>query len=138
VTTNVQTSADLGIVLTSDATAYKPSTPIHYNITVTNYGPSDAQNVVVVQNLPPVKQGYYVSNNLPGCPPPVGFTLTCSYAAPVPLLVTIPSGGSVSFQVNFFITGNKGTITSSATVSSSTPDPNNANNLSIRNVTVHH
>jgi uncharacterized repeat protein (TIGR01451 family) len=136
VTTNVQTSADLAIVLTSDSTAYKPSTTIHYDITVTNAGPSDAQNVVVVQNLPPVKQGNYISNNLPGCPPPVGLILTCSHTT-VPLLVTIPSGGSVSFQVNFFITGNKGTITSSATVSSSTADPNAANNLSIRNVTVH-
>jgi uncharacterized repeat protein (TIGR01451 family) len=135
-TTTVTTSADLAIVLTSDAVFYKPSTTIHYDITVTNSGPSDAQNVVVVQNLPPVKQGFYVSNNLPGCPPPVGLLLTCSYTT-VPLLVTIPSGGSVSFQVNFFITGNKGTITSSAKVSSSTPDPNTANNVSIRHVTVH-
>jgi uncharacterized repeat protein (TIGR01451 family) len=136
-TTTVNTSADLAIVLTSDATAYKPSTTIHYDITVTNSGPSDARNVVIVQNLPTAKNGYYVSNNLPGCPPPIGLTLTCSYTT-VPLLVTIPSGGSVSFQVNFFIIGNKGTITSSATVSSATPDPNTANNLSIRNVTVHH
>jgi uncharacterized repeat protein (TIGR01451 family) len=134
--TTVNASADLGVVLTSDATSYKPSSTIHYNITVTNAGPSDAQNVVVVQNLPVAKNGYYVSNNLPVCPPPVGLSLTCSYTT-VPLLVTIPNGGSVSFQVNFHITGNKGTITSSATVTSATPDPNTANNLSIRNVTVH-
>jgi uncharacterized repeat protein (TIGR01451 family) len=133
--TLVQTRADLGIVLSSDATTYKPSTTIHYNITVTNAGPSDAQNVTVTQFLPMVKQGKYISNSLLLCPPPSGTTLTCSYTT-VPLLVTIPSGGSVSFQVNFYITGNKQTITSSANVASTTSDPNTTNNSSIRSVTV--
>jgi hypothetical protein len=38
--------------------------------------------------------------------------------------------------VNFFITGNKGTITSSVTVASSTADPVTSNNSSTRVVTV--
>jgi uncharacterized repeat protein (TIGR01451 family) len=135
VSTLVQTRADLGIVLGSDANVYKPSTTIHYQITVTNFGPSDAQNVVITQALPSVKQGKYVSNSLVGCPGPSGTTLTCSYTS-VPSLVTIPVGGTVTFQVNFFITGNKGTITSSASVSSATTDPVTSNNTSIRNVTV--
>lgn len=136
VTTQVVTSADLSIVLTSDASLYKPSTTIHYTITVTNGGPSDAQHVVITDNLPGVKQGKYVSNNLTGCPGPSGTTLTCSYTT-VPSLVTIPAGGSITFQVNFFITGNKGTITSTATVGAATSDPNTTNNTSTRNVTVH-
>jgi uncharacterized repeat protein (TIGR01451 family) len=134
ITTTVQTSADLAIVLTSDANVYKPSSTIHYQITVNNFGPSDAQHVVIVQNLPTVKQGKYISNNL-GCAPPVGTTLTCQFPT-VPALGTVPAGGSLTFQVNFFITGNKQTITSSATVSSATPDPVATNNLSTRNVTV--
>lgn len=133
-TVTVQTRADLSIVLTSDQTVYHPSTTIHYQITVTNLGPSDAQNVVIVQNLPTVKQGKYVSNSL-GCPAPTGTTLTCQAPA-VPALATIPAGGSITFQVNFYITGNKGTITSSASVSSATTDPLTANNSSTRNVTV--
>src|SRR5438552_4031821 len=64
VTTSVQTSADLVIVLTSDLLVYKPSTTIHYQITVNNFGPSDAQNVVITQALPNVKQGKYISNNI--------------------------------------------------------------------------
>lgn len=134
VTTTVQTVADLAIVLTSDSNVYRPSTTIHYQITVTNNGPSDAQNVVITQALPTVKQGKYVSNNF-GCPSPSGTTLTCSYQQ-VPVLATIPAGGSITFQVNFFITGNKGLITSSASVTSATYDPNTTNNTSTRNVTV--
>jgi uncharacterized repeat protein (TIGR01451 family) len=135
VTTTVATSADLGITLTSDAAVYKPSTTIHYTVTVSNGGPSDAQQVVITDLLPPVKQGKYVSNNLTGCPPPSGTTLTCSFTT-VPSLVTIPAGGSISFQVNFYITGNKQTITSTASVTSATPDPNSTNNSSTRYVTV--
>lgn len=134
VTTTVITSADLAIVLTSDANVYKPSTTIHYTITVSNLGPSDAQNVIITQALPPVKQGKYISNNI-GCAPPVATTLTCQAPA-VPALATIPAGGSVTFQVNFFITGNKGTITSTATVTSATSDPVGSNNSSTRVVTV--
>jgi len=134
VTTTIITKADLAIVLTSDANVYKPSTTIHYTITVNNLGPSDAQQVVITQALPPVKQGKYISNNI-GCAPPSGTTLTCQAPA-VPALATIPAGGSVTFQVNFFITGNKGTITSTATVVSATSDPVGPNNSSTRVVTV--
>src|SRR5260370_27985561 len=101
-------SADLTIVLTSDSLVYKPSTTIHYQITVTNNGPSDAQNVVITQALPTVKQGKYISNNI-GCAPPAGTTLTCQAPA-VPALATIPAGGSITFHGNFFITGNQGPL----------------------------
>jgi uncharacterized repeat protein (TIGR01451 family) len=134
VSTPVQTKADLAITLASDLNVYKPSTTIHYQITVTNYGPSDAQNVVITQALPAVKQGKYVSNNI-GCLPPSGTTLTCSAPA-VPALATVPAGGVITFQVNFFITGNKGTITSTASVTSATADPVLTNNSSTRVVTV--
>lgn len=124
----VATKADLKVVLTSDADVYKPSTVIHYTITVTNAGPSDAVNVVATQLLPPAKSGYYVSNDA-GCPPPSGTTFTCN-------LGTLAAGGTKTIQVNFLIRGNKGTITSTASVTSATPDPVAANNTSIRNVTV--
>ena len=132
--TGVQTRADLAVLVTSDALVYKPSTTIHYQITITNNGPSDARNVVLTQALPAVKQGKYVSNNV-GCPPPSGTTLTCQAPA-VPALASLASGATFTLQVNFFITGNKGTITSSATVTSLTTDPVTSNNGSTRVVTV--
>lgn len=89
---------------------------------------------MISQALPTVKQGKYIDNSI-GCPSPSGTTLTCSYTA-VPALVTIPVGGTVSFQVNFFITGNKQTITTTASVTSATADPVPSNNTAIRNVTV--
>ena len=136
VTTPVQTRADLSVVLTSDNNVYKPSTVIHYQVTVTNNGPSDARHVVLTQALPTVKQGKYVSNNA-GCPPPVGTTLTCT-SANVPALVQLASGTSFTYQVNFYITGNKQTITSSITASLPSPtiDPDLSNNTSTRIVTV--
>jgi uncharacterized repeat protein (TIGR01451 family) len=128
VLTNVITRADLVIVLTSDKERYKPSSVIHYMVTVTNNGPSDAQAVVVNQSLPPPKTAIYDSNNR-GCPAPVGQTFTCA-------LGTIPAGGSSGYVMNVLIRGNKGTISSTATVSSATTDPVAANNSSTRVVTV--
>jgi uncharacterized repeat protein (TIGR01451 family) len=128
--TPVQTRADLGIVLTSDLNVYKPSKIIHYTWTVTNLGPSDAASVSVAMTLPPPKVAIYNSNN-GGCPAPVGSppVLTCSVGL-------VPAGGTVTVMVNVLIRGNKGTITSTAVVSSTTIDPVSANNTSIRVVTV--
>jgi uncharacterized repeat protein (TIGR01451 family) len=126
--TTVNTQADLAITLTSDKNVYKPSTVIHYQITVVNNGPSDAQNVMTAQALPPSKTGYYVSND-GGCPAPVGITFVC-------FLGTVPAGGSRTYQLNFYIRGNKRTITQTALVSSDTFDPVSVNNSSTRNVTV--
>jgi uncharacterized repeat protein (TIGR01451 family) len=128
VLTTVNARADLAITLTSDKNVYKPSTVIHYQITVVNNGPSDAQSVMTSQELPPAKTGYYVSND-GGCPAPVGTTFVCS-------LGTVPAGGMRTYQLNFYIRGNKRTISQTANVSSSTTDPVAVNNSSTRNVTV--
>lgn len=128
VTTNVIARADLSVNLTSDKDVYKPSTVIHYVITVFNSGPSDSQSVVVTQNLPDKKIGFYVSNTA-GCPVPVGTLFTCN-------LGTVKAGESKSFQLNFFIRGNKKTITQTATVTAATVDPDPSDNSSTRVVTV--
>jgi uncharacterized repeat protein (TIGR01451 family) len=128
VSTPVQTRADVSVSLTSELTVYKPSKIIHYSITVGNNGPSDAQAVVVRFQLPPTKTGTYISNDA-GCPPPSNLVLTCSFGTMVP-------GAIRTYQVNVQIQGNKGTITTTATASTTTTDPVSANNTSTRNVTV--
>lgn len=128
----VRRSADKNVVLTSEGNVYKPSTVIHYIWTVTNAGPSDAASVSVALTLPPPKTATFVSVSIPGCTGPTGSpnpVLTCA-------LGTVPAGGVVTAQVNVLIRGNKGTITSTAVVSSPTTDPVAVNNTSTRNVTV--
>lgn len=125
-TSTVTTKADLRLTHTSDALVYKPSTTIHYTITVTNDGPSDAVNVVIKDVLPPAKYGSYVSND-GGCQIS-GQTLTCPG-------VTMPGGTTRIVLVKFFVQGSKGTIQATASVTSATPDPNTANNAQTRTVT---
>lgn len=124
--TTVATKADLRLSHTSDALVYRPSTTIHYTITVVNDGPSDAVNVVITDQLPPAKFGYYLSDD-GGCTL-AGQTLTCPG-------VTLPAGASRIVLVKFFVQGSKGTIQATATVTSGTPDPNTANNAQTRTVT---
>ncbi|MGH3737289.1 MAG: hypothetical protein ACRDT6_16990 [Micromonosporaceae bacterium] len=128
VNTNVITAADLRISLTSDLDVYKPTSIVHYQITVTNDGLSDALDVVVTQELPHEKWAIYDSNDA-GCPPPAGYTFTCS-------LGTVRAGETATFQLNILIRGNNRTVTQTAFVTSSTPDPWTANNNSTRVVTV--
>jgi len=128
VNTGVIAAADLQVSLTSEADVYKPSTIIHYRITVTNQGLSDARNVQVTQVLPDTKTAIYDSNDA-GCPAPAGGTFTCGLGA-------IRAGETKTVQLNLLIRGNKRTITQTATVSSTTTDPWTDNNSDTRVVTV--
>ncbi len=119
--------ADLQIVKTSDADVYKPSSTIQYTVRVTNNGPAQAENVVVTDNLPNIKQAIYrfdtgscVKSNL---------TLTCNLGA-------ISPGGSKSFNIYVTVKGNKGQVTNKASVGSDTFDPNTTDNSSTRVVLI--
>ena len=114
---------DLQILKSSDRDVYKPSSTVQYIITVTNNGPADAQNVVVTDNLPPVKQAIYLLDTA-GCTK-AGLVLTCN-------LGTINGGSSTTFSVYVRIKGNKGLVSNTASVASSTFDWKMANNTSTR------
>jgi hypothetical protein len=122
-TTTVTQSADLAVGLTSDPTpanGYKPSTTVHYKVTVNNIGPSDADGVVLTIALPPLKMGNYVKDD-GGCTLS-NATLTCNlgtFAAASP---------TKTIFVDWFVKGNKGEITTTASVVSPTPDPVAGNN----------
>lgn len=120
---------DLAIVKTSDALNYKPSSVITYTVKVTNNGPSDSLAVVVTDNLPDFKQATYQSDT-GGCTLS-STTLTCN-------LGNMPLGTSKSFNIYELVNGNQGAVSNTASVASSTTDPNAANNTSTRVVTVGH
>ena len=129
--TTVNTRADVAIVKTSDATTYKPSSRITYRIDVTNNGSSVARAVVVTDNLPDVRQALYQSDT--------GGCLRNSATNPTQLRCEVGDlavGQTRTFFVVLLVRGNKGTISNTVSVVSTTTDPTTGNNTSTRNVTV--
>ena len=124
----VQATADLAITKTSDADTYKPSTQVTYQITVSNNGPSKALNAVVTDNLPDIKQAIYQSDT-GGCVKSTPTTLVCNMG-------DLALGQTRTFFVYVLIKGSQGNVSNTASVTSSTPDPNLANNSSTRVVLV--
>ena len=124
--TGVTTSADLVLAYSSDSPTYKPSSTIHYTVTVANDGPSDAIGVVTTVQLPDEKVGSYVSDS-GGCTLS-NATLTC------PMGTFVAGSPTRTFFIDFAVQGNKGTVTSTASVASPTPDPNPSNNSATFNV----
>ncbi|HEV2034160.1 MAG TPA: putative Ig domain-containing protein [Candidatus Dormibacteraeota bacterium] len=115
VTTNVTTQADVSVVKAGPATAIA-GTNLTYTITTTNNGPSDAQSVTTSDTLPAnTTLVTFVQNTGPAN----GSSL--------------PAGGTETFTLVVNVNANtaSGTIiTNTANVSSTTADPNPANNTS--------
>lgn len=130
----VTTSADLSVVKLSDKLVYKPSSTIIYQVTVTNNGPSDALAVAVTDNLPVLTQAIYKADT-GGCikntSTPTQLVCNLGYMA---------VGATKSFTIYERVNGSRGLITNTAIVNSTssppTPDPNTANNTSVRVVTI--
>lgn len=118
--TNVTQSANLALTFTADSSTAKPSTTIHYKVTVDNLGPSDADGVVVTVHLPPAKSGYYVKDD-GGCTLS-NVTLTC------PLGTFVAGAPTRTILIDWFVQGSKFPIVASASVASPTPDPVTSNN----------
>jgi uncharacterized repeat protein (TIGR01451 family) len=115
----ITSSADVAIVKTAVPTITPPGVNVTYTLVVTNNGPSTARAVQVSDPLPAGMT--FVSVNPGGCHG--GTTITCA-------LPDLVKGQSVSITVVAGIPPAlaKTTKTNTATVSSSTPDPNLANN----------
>jgi hypothetical protein len=128
VTSTVNARANLGVSMTGPATA-GPGATTTYQITLTNNGPSDAQDVsvvdqpAVIQSLVSAMQtaGPAFTRVLPAPSPQPGLP-------PLPLsfrISTFPAGATATFQVVDRIIANAvlgSTIVNTATVSSSTAD----------------
>ncbi len=136
VSVSVQTRADLSVSKTSNVEIGNSSSDVVYTITATNDGPSDAQNVTLVDELPSVKKGkneaVSVTFATEGCTyDEATHTVTCD-------LGTIADGASASVEIYVNVKGNPGTISNSVEVSSDTvdPDPDPGNNTDTDDVTI--
>ncbi|HEX8940410.1 MAG TPA: DUF11 domain-containing protein [Candidatus Limnocylindrales bacterium] len=125
-TSTADASADLAVGLTAPSHVYSASTTVTFTSSVSDSGPSDAQAVVLTTKLPGTKVGHYVSNNAPAGVCAVSATtstttVTCSFG-------TLAAGTGRAVQIVYYFQGNQKvqTITDSAT--STTTDPNTANN----------
>lgn len=127
-TTTVITRADLAITKAGTPDPVLPGGNLFYTIDVVNNGPSDAQNVVVTQNLPP--ETTFVAVSAPAgwncVTPPVGQTGTVTCTLP-----TLPVNGTATFiicvRVSPLVAPGQ-SFGCDVTVTSATVDPNPDNN----------
>lgn len=118
-------SADLAIGIGSDRSTARAGQVVTYTVTVDNFGPDNAANVVVNSVIP--SGSTFVSANASKgnfTAPPVGQSGTVTWN-----LGTLADSSQESAQiaVTVLLKG-KGTVTNTASVTASTSDPNTANN----------
>ncbi|HMF05149.1 MAG TPA: hypothetical protein VKH17_10065, partial [Acidimicrobiia bacterium] len=137
-TTTVTTAADLAVTKTDAPDPVTAGNNITYTITITNNGPSDAQNVVFT-DTPPANTGNAGFSLNSGPPAACGLVLLGSPGAPSCSFATFPSGATANItlvvKVDPLAPGGAYTNTANAT-SSTTTDPNPANNAASATTTV--
>jgi len=126
-TSVVIAQADLSITKTDNPDPVNAGATLTYTVTVTNGGPSTAANVQVTDNLPAGVTFQSASGTGWTCVQ-AGGVVTCTRG------IVAPGGAPpITITVTPAICG---TITNRATVSSTTIDPNAANNTATENTTV--
>jgi len=134
-TTTVAASADLSVTVTDSPDPVQAGSNLTYTITVGNAGPSVATNAALDDTLPAGTT--FVSLSNPGgwscTTPAVGASGSINCTAP-----SFPAGSGVfTLVVNVGLAVANGTVLSNtATVSSSTTDPNSGNNSATATTTV--
>lgn len=109
--------ADLSITKLADPDPVRPGQELTYTITVDNTGPGPALNVTVSDNLPSGVTLVSVSSSQGDCT-----ALPCN-------LGTLASGGNATVEIVVSIEENPANpLVNTAEVSSTTPDPNSADN----------
>jgi uncharacterized repeat protein (TIGR01451 family) len=130
--TDVEANADLSVVKTAAAETGNASRTTIFTIEVTNQGPSDAQDVQVVDTLPlspETKKVIYIFDNA-GCAHDESTNvLTCDFG-------TLAAGDVWTFDVHIQTKGNLGEITNTAEASTSTLDPDGTNDVDTADILV--
>ena len=124
ITTPVEPSADLAVTKLADVVdpaTVDPTDPITYTVTVVNNGPSDALDVSIVDTPPAFVTLTSVTSGDP--------TATCDLGTATCDVASIASGASLTMTVVGTVAANAvGSITNSASATSTTPDPNPGDN----------
>ncbi|WP_400999245.1 hypothetical protein [Agromyces sp. GXQ0307] len=147
-TTEVDTAADLWLDKTAEMRSGNPAPVIVFTLTVHNDtgceqdaqstpspncgtgGPSDAQDIVVVDDLPLTAKKLVVQYVSPQCTyDSAAHEVTCTAG-------TVPAGASVQFVIEAQANGSVGTIQNDADVTSATPDPDTGNNANAATIVV--
>jgi uncharacterized repeat protein (TIGR01451 family) len=131
-TTTVETSSDLSITKDARVDYSNPAPRVIYTIVVHNQGSSDAQDVVMVDNLPldDKKIVYLFDTGNGACSYSLAaHAVTCDYG-------TLESGETVSVDIYVDVKGAVGVITNIATVTATTSDPDLANNTVRKDVNI--
>ena len=109
----VGSAADLSITKTADQNPVGVGELLTYTVTITNAGPSNAQNAQIVDTLP---AGVTFSSADAGCANAAG-TVTCTVG-------TLAPGASASREIVVLVgAATVGTLVNNAEVTSTTPDP---------------
>jgi len=120
--TPVNESADLSIVKTSSSSIAAAGEMLIYTLSINNAGPSDAENVIVTDNIPIAMSSpeFSTDNGVTWQPWINPFTVGL-----------LESGKFITIHIQGIIDPNTtGTIRNTATVSSDTNDPDSSNNRS--------
>jgi uncharacterized repeat protein (TIGR01451 family) len=112
-------TADMSITKTAPTTV-NTSSPMVYTIVATNNGPSPATGVTVTDTLPSGVTFVSATSSQGSCTNSAG-TVTCTVG-------NLASGASATISINATSPSHTGTITNTAKVSATQPDPNTANN----------
>ncbi|MEU8031737.1 hypothetical protein AB0C13_24355 [Streptomyces sp. NPDC049099] len=121
----VRPSADVAIAKSAIPEPVRPNRNLTYTLTVSNHGPNTADNVVVTDDLPSNARFVSVTPSQGSCQaPPVGSTdsVRCS-------LGSLANSASSTTQIVVTVRANRNTtVTNTANVTTSTPDPVQSNN----------
>lgn len=114
--------ADISVTKTAVPSSIRPGNTLTYTITVTNAGPSSAENVILTDSIPASLEDveFSVNNGMTFNPWPGSLSLG-----------TMASGDSRQILIRGTVNqAATGSIVNTAAVTSSTPDPNPDNNAS--------
>lgn len=118
---------DVSITKIASGTTFPTGSNVTYTLNVSNAGPGTATGVVVTESLP---EGL----NLVSATPSSG---TCSGTRPVVCTIgTLGSGASATISVVANVVATSGSIMNTASVATTTADPNNANNTATATITI--